>query len=124
MKEFGGKLRELIKLRKTSQDKVGKAVDKPQSTVNNWVQGISEPSLSVAGKLAEFLGVSLDYLYNDSITELPSPPTEEDIVIGRLLRSMTKDEAIRRLSNVPLEPRSNRDGEDGGGEEKRKRKSG
>lgn len=121
MKEFGGKLRELLKVRRISQERLGREIGKNQSTVNTWIQGTSEPVLGVAKKLAEFLDVSLDYLCDDSITEMPD---ENDAMIGKLLKAMPKEEAIRRLIAVPVEPLSNRpDGDDGGEGRDRRRKS-
>lgn len=74
-----------------------------RSAVSNWFNGGSPPSLMVAKRVADVLGVSLDYLADDSQDE---PPRAEELGEGErmiltLARDMGVDEARRRLAKIP-----------------------
>jgi transcriptional regulator with XRE-family HTH domain len=63
---FPTRLRYLLDETKTSQGKLAKAIEVSQQAVGKWANGISEPDMSYFKAIAEYFGVSYEYLYGDS----------------------------------------------------------
>lgn len=59
---FRIRLKELRENAGLSQDSLAKQVGVSQSTVGNWEAGTREPNFSTLQRLADFFGVSTDYL--------------------------------------------------------------
>jgi transcriptional regulator with XRE-family HTH domain len=68
------------------------------------LSGVQEPKLSLAFKLAEALGVTLDYLVSDSPDVGPTDQlvmvSEDEITILKLVRRLGTDVSMDRLLNV------------------------
>lgn len=62
MKEFGERLRALRQERGLGQVKLAKEFDVGKSVISLWELGKCEPTLSKLIAIAEFFGVTLDYL--------------------------------------------------------------
>ena len=60
------RLCELRKDKELSQRDIAKKFSVSQSAYNNWENGKAEPSISQILKIAEFFGVSVDYLIGNS----------------------------------------------------------
>lgn len=61
---FGERLKELRKSKKVTQEDLAKKFDVNPATVSAWEVGKAEPSYEVLTKLANYFGVSIDYLLN------------------------------------------------------------
>ncbi len=65
-----------------------------KSTIGGWFAGESRPSLDHCLKLARALGVSLDYLADDTIE---SPPRSEFTASERLLVDVSREIGIQGI---------------------------
>lgn len=106
---FTEKFNQLYAARRLSQVKLAEALDNKvsQGTVGNWLHG-TYPRLHEAWMLAQFFGVPLDYLADDSLDEIPQPIestlSDDDRAILeayrdlRLKHGLKLGEALIRLS--------------------------
>jgi len=67
---FGKRLTDVRKLRKMSQDELGKRVEVHGAVIGRYERDEVKPSIEVAKSLAEVLEVSLDYLVGSTDTLL------------------------------------------------------
>lgn len=58
-----------------SQEALGKAVSMSQQSVWKWENGLAEPDLATLSKLADFFGVSTDYLLSRTDCRAASQPS-------------------------------------------------
>ena len=63
---FATVLRKLITEKGCTHDELSKAIDVSRPTVGSWCLGNSSPDINTAGRIADYFGVSLDYLLNRS----------------------------------------------------------
>lgn len=63
---FGERLKRIRTERGLRQEDIGQIVQVGKSTVSQWEAGIHEPSLATIGKIADFFGVTTDYLLGRS----------------------------------------------------------
>lgn len=56
------RIAELRKLNKISQSAFGKAIGVAQNTISQWERGTREPDLTMLKKIADYFGVSSDYV--------------------------------------------------------------
>ena len=64
---FGKRLTEVRKLRKLSQDELGKKVEVHGAVIGRYERDEVKPSIEVAAKIADALEVSLDYLVGEGV---------------------------------------------------------
>lgn len=64
------KLKELIEIHNLNQTEFAQKIGVSQKTISNYLSGETEPTLSILCKMAEFFGVSLDYLCDYKIDSL------------------------------------------------------
>lgn len=106
MKRFGPKMEAIRNARGLSQDALAGLVGCSQSVIGNWEKGKSKPNVENATKIADALGVDLDYLVRDE-RENPLPPPEEVMAV-KIVRALEIDETevIRRLNpqKLPIHP--------------------
>ena len=92
------------------QSDLARRVGLGKSTINRILKGTQEPKLSVAYELAKALGVSLDYLVEESVDVSSGPYSamlsQEELTILRIARELGHDIAIKRLVNAPNPPRT------------------
>ena len=62
MSTFNDRLKECRKKTGVSQEDAAKCLEIAYSTYRRYEQGGTEPTISEAARMAEFFGVSLDYL--------------------------------------------------------------
>ena len=62
MSTFSDRLKECRKKTGVSQEDAAKCLEIAYSTYRRYEQGGTEPTISEAARMAEFFGVSLDYL--------------------------------------------------------------
>lgn len=56
------KIEEMRKERKLTQKQLAEHIGTSQANISRWEQGITEPSIIECWRLADFFGVSIDYL--------------------------------------------------------------
>lgn len=61
---FGDRLKELRKERNLTQEDIGNLCDVAKNTVSNWENNINQPTFDIVKKLAQYFGVTIDYLLN------------------------------------------------------------
>lgn len=76
--EFPKKLQKHMKRLRLSQESLGRELGVSQSLVGKWVRGQNNPDIYQGRALAKVLGVSLDYLIDESIRVLEPEETEAD----------------------------------------------
>lgn len=103
---FGEKLAKLMQENGVSNYKLAKTLSCSQSSVKNWLAG-NEPKIEYATGIANFFGVSVDYLL-DREQEKPAPINESELSMRdqRLVswfRSLPeeKQKAILILQDAP-----------------------
>ena len=69
MSTFGERLKELRQEQKVSQQELGNMVSSSKMAISHWESGHSEPSIAQLIILADFFGVTVDYLIGK--TEMP-----------------------------------------------------
>lgn len=96
--EFAKKLRALMRARRYSQAQLGLALGLSQNVIGKWSRGESDPRLREAARLAEKLGVDVNYLADDTLDAPAQGPAE--VAAMKLVRSLglDEDEVIRRLA--------------------------
>lgn len=103
--QFSKKLKLLAARHRYSQDALAKAVGVSQNLVSLWMRGKSDPDLATALKLAEVLGVDVNYLADDAQDEpAPAEYTVEERAVIDLIRALRleQQEVLRRLA-IPIE---------------------
>jgi transcriptional regulator with XRE-family HTH domain len=84
----------------TLADRVGLS----KSSISRILSGVQEPKLTLANELAKALGVTLDYLMEESLEIGPTQHlvtvTDEELMILKIVRRLGSSVAIDRLLNV------------------------
>ena len=104
---FGKRLTEVRKERSLSQEGLAKGVGTTGVAIGRYERGEVKPSVEMALKLAEVLGVSLDYLVGltdepleeatlQRVLELQQLPREDRVHIFFALDAMLRDAKARR----------------------------
>ena len=87
---FSENLNLLLKQRNLSALALAKAIEVPKSIVYEWKNGQREPSIDNLLKLADFFGVSLEYLTGRP--EVRDPAEDELIVLLRAAKTISRDD--------------------------------
>jgi transcriptional regulator with XRE-family HTH domain len=66
---FRKKLKELREKKGISQAALAKELNVWQSTIGNWESGTREPNFEMSQRIADFFGVTIDYLLGRTITQ-------------------------------------------------------
>lgn len=80
----GQRLRELRKSKDLTQAQVAEGINCTPSAYNRYETGEREPSMETLAMLAEFFGVSLDYLYGKAPLSDSVLSDYEKVFIGKL----------------------------------------
>jgi transcriptional regulator with XRE-family HTH domain len=83
-KVFQERLKKLRNERDLSQDSVGKSLNIGGRTIGNYESGERLPSLDTLVKLADFYGVSVDYLLGRTDNRLVNAASAEDSLFEKL----------------------------------------
>lgn len=79
---FSTRLKELRELRNLSQSAFAKDFGVAQSTVGGWESGAREPNYATTQKLADYFGVTVDYLLGRDNTAAAQQETPADSLQG------------------------------------------
>ena len=108
---YTDKLQKHCLLQGLAHSELAAKVGLSKSSISRILSGTQEPKLGLAYQLAKALGVSLDYLVDDSPEAGPSDRlvmvTEEEMTILRIVRRLGANVAIDRLLNVYPAPPGN-----------------
>ncbi len=61
---FGDKLKELRISKNLSQEELGEIFEVRKSSISNWETGKATPTFDMLTKIAQYFGVTIDYLLN------------------------------------------------------------
>jgi transcriptional regulator with XRE-family HTH domain len=75
---LGNNLAYLRKRKKLSQEELAKIIGVAKPTLSSYEQNKRMPDMDIQGKIADYFGVSLDYLH-DRIAK-PNGATDEDVL--------------------------------------------
>lgn len=90
--KFGEKIAKLKKLKKMSQVELAEKTGISRDAISKYERGDVMPSIEYAKRIADVLGVSLDYLVSDSDPE-----------------EVLDNEAIKRIKEIQLLPNSDKE---------------
>lgn len=107
MSDFSARVVRLRKERKLTQKEMAEALELSRQTVSNWEKGKIEPNIGVLSKIAEYFGVSTDFLlgHETYTTQYEGKYRQEGFYWGRkinrlaheVLRLMPPERPIRLL---------------------------
>lgn len=101
---YPAKLQKLCALRGIDQTALAARVGVSKSSISRVLSGIQEPKFQLMYHLARELGVSLDYLVDESAEIDPSLHlvglTEGEMTVLRIVRRLGVDAAIDRLVGI------------------------
>lgn len=84
MSDFNDRLTALRKLKELSQAELAEKIGVHTNIIGRYERGLAKPSMELASKLSEVLGVSLDYLVGKVEQELDKEVVEQVLVLQRL----------------------------------------
>lgn len=73
---FGDRLKELRKNKNLTQEDIGVFCGVGNATISNWEKNLTDPPIEIIIKLANYFGVSIDYLLGNDIN---SPTTIDKV---------------------------------------------
>ncbi len=118
---YAEKLQQLCALRGLDQSALAFKVGLSKSSMSRILSGVQEPKLRLAYDLAKALGVTLDYLVDDSPEFDPNAQlvvvSEDELTILKIVRRLSSNVSIDRLLVVPppqpaAEPRRGPEGQE------------
>ncbi|KRL84564.1 MULTISPECIES: helix-turn-helix domain-containing protein [Ligilactobacillus] len=97
----GQRIRDLRKEKRISQTELANVVHVSQQTVTAWENDKAEPSSSAISKLADFFGVTTDYLLGKTSTPQFTAKHENDIqeTLKNMIEGLTNDTSLAYLKN-------------------------
>lgn len=102
---YKDKLQRLCALRGMDQSALASQVGLSKSSISRILNGAQEPKLRLAYDLAKALGVTLDYLVDDSPEAGPGDQlvmvSEDELTILKIVRRLGSDVSLDRLVNSP-----------------------
>lgn len=109
MPDFATKLNRLMTTRGLTQTELRDAIGRTVShgTMSNWCSGRSLPRLDEALKLAQVLGVTVDFLADDTMEKPATPPLvdvdERDVELLKIAKMIGHERALGRMLGLPVE---------------------
>jgi transcriptional regulator with XRE-family HTH domain len=101
---YSERLQKLCALRSLDQATLASMVGLSKWSISRILTGVQEPKLSLANDLAKALGVTLDYLMDDSLelaqTQRRVIVTDEELMILKIVRRLGPNAALDRLLAV------------------------
>ena len=94
------KLKELRKENKKSQEDIAQFLNLNQTSYGRYELGTSEPTIDTLCKLADYYGVSLDYLVDRSFSNEFIYLSEDEKTLITAYRQMNKDNKLRYLAEA------------------------
>jgi transcriptional regulator with XRE-family HTH domain len=103
---YTDKLQKLCALRGLDQTDLAVKLHLSKSSISRILSGVQEPKLRVAYDLAQVLGVTLDYLVEDSPDIGPTDQlvmvTQDELAILKMVRLLGTTASMVRLMNAPI----------------------
>lgn len=102
---FGDKLKQIRKKENIKQEELGKFLNVGSTTISNWENNVSQPSIEQIIKIANYFNVSTDYLMGikdddkPKIEKLRQALREAGIMVGT---DLSYDELNRALRIVEV----------------------
>lgn len=105
---FPNILKQLRKSRKLNQATLAEALGMSQATITSWENGKRIPDIEMLVKLADYFGVTTDYLLGRTPMEIevihddppPLPPEQIEMVFAPEENAPTADELERRIIEI------------------------
>jgi len=101
---YTDKLQKICALRGLDQSALASKIGLSKSSISRILSGAQEPKLRVAYDLAKALGVTLDYLVDESSEVNPNDQlvmlTEDELTILKIVRRLGADASFNRLVYV------------------------
>ena len=94
---FGDRLRALRERKELTQSELGKIISASKQTISNYENGVSSPDHDALGQLADFFGVSTDYLLGRVSETVASGEEPAKRAFGRRLKHLRKDREMTQL---------------------------
>src|SRR3954447_5254206 len=121
---YAEKMQKLCAARGIDQAALAARFGLSRSSMSRILSGVQEPKLRLAYELAQVLGVTLDYLMDDTQEDIPSGHwllvSEDELTILKLVRRLGNDSALDRLLGLGATPpggATREEGEVSGGRE-------
>lgn len=92
-------LKELRKSKKLNQSELANFLEVSNQAYQKYEYGTAEPTFDNLSKLADFYGVTTDYLLGRE------PPSDPLATLGLTIHEISDDEFIRRYRNLPEDGR-------------------
>lgn len=96
---FNKILKDLRNKKGLSQFQLAKKINVAQNTVSNWEKGIREPDWEMMGVIANFFGVTVDYLLGRTETKNLTSADETDEV-NEILEALHKRPEMKTLFSI------------------------
>lgn len=112
---FGERLKSILQDREISQTKLADILNTTSQCVNRWCNNITQPDNDTIVEIAQFLGVSTDFLLgNDTVLSDYEQELREIEILKKLLIKvgyMTDDEDLskKELENLMKMAKNNKD---------------
>src|SRR5438309_12094791 len=101
---YAEKLQQLCALRGLEQSVLAERVGLSKSSISRILSGAQEPKLRLAFDLAKALGVTLDYLVDDTLDLRPTDRlvmiSEDELTVIKIIRRLGVELAIDRLLGI------------------------
>ena len=97
--EITQRIFDLLQQQNKKQSDLARFLDVRVATISEWKRNRCTPSVSVIGKIAEFLGVSVDYL----VTGKEYAPAPSQTVNQGIFGDRNHNNTVTINGNVPLE---------------------
>lgn len=96
---FSDVLRQLRKQKKINQATLADAIGMSQATIASWEKGTRKPDAETVAQLADYFGVTIDYLMGRDETAHQQPePVDEQLQLFRSLLSQMNDDQRERAA--------------------------
>lgn len=97
---FSDALRQLRKQKKINQASLADAIGMSQATIASWEKGTRKPDAETVAQLADYFGVSIDYLMGreEPPKEEPTSRDERRAKMEEILRRMPQDKYDQALA--------------------------
>ena len=92
---FAKRLRDLMELKKCTQQQISDFVGVSRQSVGSWCSGETAPDIVTAGKVADYFRVSTDYLLGRS----KSPTINENLAVAEKTTGLTA-QSIKALKSI------------------------
>lgn len=101
LERFGELLAQLRQDRRMTQAELGRVIFVSAGTISNYEKGVHYPDVEKLIKLADFFGVTVDYLLGRTESKLPPDVFEQIVLDGK-----TVGDLVQMLQQLPHDRKS------------------